>query len=175
MIKILSNLIIPIIILIIIIYGVKKKINVYDTFTEGAKESIDLSITLFPSMLAMIFGVNIFLESGFITTFFEKLFEIFGFLKFPFEIFPMMIMRSISGSSSLAILTNIFENYGPDSYLGMLGSILQGSTDTTFYILTIYFGTVGIKKIKYALKAGIIADIACIILSIIVVNLFLMI
>ena len=173
MINLLSNLIIPIIILIIIIYGISKKINVYDTFIEGAKECIDLSVSLFPSMLAMIFGVNIFLESGFINVFFEKIFNIFGFLKIPFEIFPMFIMRSISGSSSLAILTNIFENHGPDSYLGILGSVLQGSTDTTFYILTIYFGTVGVKKIKYAFKAGIITDIACFILSMIVVNLFM--
>ena len=95
--------------------------------------------------LNFIFGVNIFLESGFLNIFFEKTFEIFGFLKFPFEIFPMMIMRSISGSSSLAILTNIFENHGPDSYIGRLASVIQGSTETTFYVLSLYFSIVGIK------------------------------
>lgn len=161
MIKIISNLIIPIIILIIILYGVRKKINIYDVFIDGARESIDLSINLFPSMLAMIFGVNMFLKCGII----EWFLNIFGNFNFPHQILPMIIMRPISGSSALAILTNIFENFGPDSYAGMLGSILQGSTDTTFYILTIYFGTVGIKKIRYALKAGIFTDIICIIVS----------
>lgn len=171
MIQFISNAIIPIIILGIIIYGIKKKINIYDVFVDGAKESIELALNLFPSMLAMILGVNIFLKSGFIDAFFDKLSNIFTFFRVPYQILPMMIMRPISGSSALAILTNIFENYGPDSFLGVLGSILQGSTDTTFYILTIYFGTIGVKKIKYALKAGILADIVCIIISIIIVNL----
>lgn len=173
MIQFISNAIIPIIILGIIIYGIKKKINIYDVFVDGAKESIELALNLFPSMLAMILGVNIFLKSGFIDFFFDKLSNIFTFFRVPYQILPMMIMRPISGSSALAILTNIFENYGPDSFLGVLGSILQGSTDTTFYILTIYFGTIGVKKIKYALKAGILADIVCIIISIIIVNLIL--
>lgn len=171
MIKVISSAIIPIIILVIIIYGIKKKVNIYDIFVEGAKESIELTLNLFPSMLAMIFGVNIFLKSGFIDVLFTKLSSFLSFMKIPYQILPMMVMRPISGSSALAILTNIFENYGPDSFLGVLGSILQGSTDTTFYILTIYFGTVGVKKIKYALKAGIITDIICIIISIIIVNL----
>ncbi|MCI9434640.1 MAG: spore maturation protein [Bacilli bacterium] len=173
MINFFSNAIIPIIILIIIIYGVKKKVNIYDVFIEGAKESIELAINLFPSMLAMILGVNIFLKSGIIDAFFDKLSSIFMFLRIPYQILPMMIMRPISGSSALAILTNIFQVHGPDSFLGVLGSILQGSTDTTFYILTIYFGTIGVKKIKYALTAGVIADIICIIISIIIVNLIL--
>ncbi len=173
MIQFISNAIIPIIILGIIIYGIKKKVNIYDVFVDGAKESIELALNLFPSMLAMILGVNIFLKSGFIDAFFDKLSNFFTFFKVPYQILPMMIMRPISGSSALAILTNIFENDGPDSFLGVLGSILQGSTDTTFYILTIYFGTIGVKKIKYALKAGILADIVCIIISIIIVNLIL--
>ncbi len=173
MIGFISNAIIPIIILVIIIYGVKKKVNIYDVFVEGAKESIELALNLFPSMLAMILGVNIFLKSGFIDAIFNKLSDFLVFFKVPYQILPMMIMRPISGSSALAILTNLFENYGPDSFLGVLGSILQGSTDTTFYILTIYFGTIGVKKIKYALKAGILADIVCIIISIIIVNLIL--
>ncbi len=173
MIKFLSNAIIPVLILFIIIYGSKKKINIYDVFIEGAKESIELSLNLFPSMLAMIFGVNIFIKSGIIDFFFERLSLLFPFIRIPYQILPMMVMRPISGSSALAILTNIFENYGPDSFLGVIGSILQGSTDTTFYILTIYFGIIGIKKIKYALTVGVIADVIGIIISIIVVNLIL--
>lgn len=173
MINIISNAIIPLTILIIIIYGVRKKINIYDIFIEGAKESIELAINLFPPMLAMILGVNIFLKSGIIDLILDKLAFLLTFFKIPGPILPMMIMRPISGSSSLAVLTNIFEIHGPDSLLGILGSILQGSTDTTFYILTVYFGTIGIKKIRYALIAGVIADIAGIIISIVIVNLIL--
>ena len=84
----------------------------------------------------------------------------------------MIIMRPISGSSSLIILSNILSNYGPDSFIGVLASVLQGSTDTTFYILTLYFGSVGIKKIKYSLIAGLLADICAIFVSIFIVNLF---
>lgn len=173
MIGLISSCIVPIIILVIIIYGVRKKINVYDVFVDGARECVELSVNLFPPMLAMIFGVNIFLKSGFINIFFDKLCDIFHFISIPVEILSMMIMRPISGSSALAILTNIFESYGPDSYAGVLGSILQGSTDTTFYVLTIYFGTVGIKKIKYAMKVGVLTDIICIIISILIVNIIL--
>lgn len=166
MIEVISNAIIPIIILIVIIYGIYKRINIYDVFIDGAKESIDMSFNLFPSMLAMIFGVNIFLKSGII----EWLFNNIHFFNFPNEILPMIIMRPISGSSALAILTNIFASFGPDSYIGTLGSILQGSTDTTFYILTVYFGSIGIKRTKYALTAGIMTDIVCIIVSILIMK-----
>lgn len=169
MIELISSAIIPIIILFIVVYGVKQKINIYDVFIEGAKESIEIAINLFPSMLAMIFGVNIFLKSGIIDFIFKNI----TFLNIPHQIIPMIIMRPISGSSALAILTNIFASFGPDSFIGVLGSILQGSTDTTFYILTIYFGTVGVKKIKYALTAGIITDLVCVIMSILVVFLLM--
>lgn len=169
MIELISSAIIPIIILFIVVYGVKQKINIYDVFIEGAKESIEIAINLFPSMLAMIFGVNIFLKSGIIDFIFKNII----FFNIPHQIIPMIIMRPISGSSALAILTNIFASFGPDSFIGVLGSILQGSTDTTFYILTIYFGTVGVKKIKYALTAGIITDLVCVIMSILVVFLLM--
>ena len=94
----------------------------------------------------------------------------FTYLKVPIEIFPMIIMRPISGSSSLAILNNIFENFGPDSFAGRLASVIQGSTDTTFYILTLYFGSIGIKKIRYALWAGLFADLLGILSAIFLVN-----
>lgn len=168
MIEAISGAIIPIVILVIVIYGVYKKVNIYDVFIDGAKESIDITFNLFPSMLAMVFGVNIFLKSGIIDFLFTKL----NLLNFPNQIFPMMIMRSISGSSSLAILTNIFENCGADSFAGIFASILQGATDTTFYIITIYFGIVGIKRTKYALKAGILTDIVSIIVSFLIVKIF---
>lgn len=159
----ISNFIIPFMFLVVLLYGIKKKVNVYDVFIEGAKESFDMIIKLFPCLLAMMVGVNIFLESG-----------IFSFLEFvtfiPQEIISMALMRPISGTSSLAVLTNIYSSFGPDGYLGMLASFIQGSTDTTFYVITLYFGSVGIKKIRYALWVGLCADLFGIVASIILAN-----
>ena len=171
MISNISNLIIPGIVLIVIIYGIKKKINVYDSFIEGAKESFDMIINLFPTYLAMILGINIIVNSGFITFILNFLKPVFEFLKVPLEIIPMALMRPISGGSSLALLNNIFATNGPDSLVGRIGSLIQGSTDTTFYVISLYFGSVGIKKIKYALWAGLFADLLGIISSIIIIKL----
>lgn len=163
----ISNLIIPLLVLIVIVYALKKKVPIYDVFIDGAKESFDMILKLFPCLLAMIIGVNIFLKSGVVVS-------VFKFITFiPTEILPMILMRPISGTSSLAILTNIFETFGPDGFLGTLASFIQGSTDTTFYVITLYFGSVGIKKIRYALWAGLFADLVAIVASIIMVNIIM--
>lgn len=159
-------------VLIVIGYGLLKKTNIYDVFVDGAKESFDMIFTMFPCLLGMIFGVNIFLKSGVLNIFFRALQPLFEFLKIPLDILPMALMRPISGSSALAILNNIFETAGPDSFLGRLASVVQGSTDTTFYILTLYFGSIGIRKIKHALWAGLIADVAGIIAAILLTRFF---
>ena len=159
----MSSYIMPLIVLFVIIYGFIKKVPIYDTFIEGAKESFDMVFKLFPCLLAMILAINIFLKSNII--------ELFQFISFiPNQIIPMIIMRPISGTSSLAILTNIYELFGPDSALGTLASYIQGTTDTTFYIITLYFGSIGIKKIKYALWVGLLADLISITISILFIN-----
>ena len=166
----ISNFIIPIMVLGIIGYALIKKINIYDVFVEGSKESYDMVLTMFPCMLAMIFGVNIFIKSGVLEYIFGFFQNILDFLHIPLEIVPMAIMRPISGTSSLAILNTILETYGPDSFVGRLASVIQGSTDTTFYILTLYFGSIGIKKIRYSLWAGLAADMIGIASAVIIVN-----
>jgi spore maturation protein B len=169
--KMLSRLILPLIVLFIIVYGIIKKVNVYDVFIEGAKESFEMFVSLFPPMLAMIFAINLFIKSNCLNYFLTFLSPLFNLIKVPLEIIPMAIMRPISGSSSLAILNNILSTNGPDSLIGRIASVMQGSTDTTLYVLTLYFGSVGIKKIGHSLKAGVLADLFAIVLSIIVVNL----
>lgn len=160
----ISNYILPLIVLFILIHAMYKKVDVYDTFIEGAKESFEMALKIFPCLLAMILAVNIFIKSNIIA-------NLFGFISFiPNEIMPMILTRPISGTSSLAVLTNIYETLGPDGYIGTLASFIQGSTDTTFYIITLYFGSVGIKKIKYAMWAGLFADLLSVIFSIIMVN-----
>ena len=167
----LSNIAIPIMVLSIIIYGLYKKNNIYDDFVDGARESISMVLSMFTSLLGMILGINIFINSGFLNFLLGFLRPLFDFFKIPLEIMPMALMRPISGSSSLAILNNILKTMGPDTIVGKMASCIQGSTDTTFYVLTLYFGSIGIKKIRYALKVGLLADLIGITTSIIVVKL----
>lgn len=128
--------------------------------------------SLFPTFIAMILAINLFTNSGFLDFILSFLKPIFDFISIPIEILPLAIVRPISGSASLAYLNNIFSNYGPDSFIGLLSSVMQGCTDTTMYIITLYFGSIGIKKIRYSLFAGLCADLIGIIASIIIVNLF---
>ena len=158
----ISSFILPILVLIIFIYSYKK-VDIYNEFIEGSKESIKLVINIFPNLLAMLLAVNIFISSGLL----DYLIKIFPF---PHEEVMMVLLRPISGSSSLAILNNIYSKYGPDSKIGTLCSIIQSSSETTFYVISLYFGSVGIKNTRYALYESLLCDLVGIIISIIVVN-----
>ena len=167
----INNLMIPFMIFVVVIYKLKQKINVYDTFIEGTKESFDMIISMFPYLLGMILSINIFTGSNFLDALLSIFKPIFSMFNIPDKIVPLGIMRSISGNSSLALLNNIFKEFGPDSFIGKLGSIVQGSTDTTLYVITLYFGSIGIKKTRYAVFAGLMADLFALIASIIICNL----
>lgn len=166
----ISSLIIPLMVLFIILYGIIKKVNIYDEFLVGSTESFGMILKIFPCLLAMILGINIFLKCGILDLLSNVLEPIFSYIKIPIQVLPMMIMRPISGTSTLAILNNLLIDFGPDSIIGTLGSIIQGSTDTTFYVITLYFGSIGIKKIRYALWAGLFADLIGITASVIITN-----
>ena len=128
-----------------------------------------MGYTIFPNLLAMILSVNILINSGFL----EKVISlIFGNIKLPIELITLIFTKPISGSSSIALLNKIFDNYGVDNFYSLVASTIQGCTDTTFYVLTLYFGSVGIKKIRYALYAGLFADIVGITAAILVTKLF---
>ncbi|MDD2518543.1 MAG: spore maturation protein [Bacilli bacterium] len=172
MVNFISELMIPLLVLFIVIYAIIKKINVYDAFVEGSTESFQMILTIFPCILAMIFAINIFLESGLLTGVLELIRPVLSMLKVPVEIIPMALMRPISGNATLAILNNLLSDFGPDSLIGRIGSVIQGSTETTFYVLTLYFGSVGIKKIRHAMWTGLTVDLIGIISSIIIVLLF---
>lgn len=167
----MSKFFIPLIVFIVIFYGVYKKVNVYDSFIDGAKEGITMTLNMFPSLLAMIFAVNIFSNSGVLDFVFGFLKPLFLFFKIPFEILPVAVLRPLSGSFGLGLLNDIYRLFGPDSDIGILTSVIQGSSDTTLYIITLYFGTIGIKKIKYALWVGLLADLFMVIISLILVPL----
>lgn len=164
-------MIIPGIIVLVLISGYKKKIDMYDSFNTGVVKSFKMIKTLFPTFLSMIFAINIFINSGFLELLFKLLNPIISIIKIPIEILPIALMRPISSGASLAYLTNIFERFGPDSLIGFLSSVIQGCTDTTLYVVSLYFGYIGIKKIRYSLFAGFLADLIGITASIIVVKL----
>ena len=166
----IANIILPFIVLIIVGYGIYKQVAVFDVFLEGIKEGLTMTIQIFPTIIAMIISVNIFLKSNILELVINFLNPLFIFLKFPKEILPLAVLRPISGSSSLIILDNILKNYGADSFIGRVASVIQGSTDTTIYILGLYYGSIGVKKIKYSLLVGLMADISCIIIALFVVN-----
>lgn len=166
----ISYLLLPIMIISIILYGYYKKCDLYTSFITGAKEGIQSAIRIFPFTVSMVFAINIFLHSGVL----DAIFSHISFLlpkNISISLFPMALLRPISGTASLAIMSDIFKNFGPDSLSGLIASTLQGSTDTTFYVITLYFGSVGITKIRYALKAGLFADIIGIIASFIIIYL----
>lgn len=163
----LSKLIIPIFILVIIFYGSIKKVNIYESFLIGVKDGLITVFNIFPSVLAMVFAINIFLKSNFLTV----VFSFFNNSKIPVDIIPMALLRPISGTASLSIMNDIFKIYGPDSFAGLLASTIQGSTDTTVYVIALYYSSIKITKIKHTLINGLFADLVGITVSFIVVQL----
>lgn len=166
----MTHFVIPIIVLLIIFYGLIKGVEIYDVFLEGVLEGLRMVLKIFPTMFAMVMSVDVLVKSNILSDITILIEPILEYLRFPKELLPLALMRPISGSSSLVLMNEILTTYGPDSYLGRIASIIQGSTDTTIYIITLYFSSTGIKKIKYSLIVGLLADLCAIILSVVVVN-----
>ncbi len=170
--NLISKIVIPLFVLFIIFYGVKKRVNVYDSFLEGAKEGLIMVFHITPTIVAMVLAVNIFLDSHFIDGILGFLKPLFDFINVPIDILPMAILRPISGTASLAIMNDIFTNFGPDSFIGRLASTLQGCTDTTIYVLALYFGSIKVTKTKYSLPVGLFADLMGIIAAFVITFIF---
>lgn len=166
----LGNYLIPIVVLLIVIYSWRKKVNIYDSFVKGAKEGLELSISVFPYLVAMLFATDILLKSNVLNIVFSLAKPLFDVLKVPVEILPMAIIRPISGNASFAVMIDLIKKFGVDSFLGRLAATLQGSTDTTIYVLSLYFGSVGIKRIGHAMWAGLLTDLSALIASLILVS-----
>ena len=169
--SIISKLVIPFFVLFVIFYGLRKKVMIYDTFLEGAKEGLITAFNIFPSIIAMVFAINLFLNSHLLETIFSIFTPLLNFLNIPLNILPMAFVRPISGTASLAIMNDIFVNLGPDSFAGRLASTIQGCTDTTIYVLALYFGSIKINKTRHALSTGLFADFIGIVASFIIVSL----
>ncbi len=169
--KVVGNGLLMVIIVGIIIGGAYKKISVFDAFIEGAKNGFEVIVKIIPYLVAMLVAIRVFRDSGamgYIISGFTYLIQLTGMNTDFIGALPVAIMKPLSGSGSRGMMLDIFQNQGPDSFVGKLASIFQGSADTTFYIIALYFGSVGIKKIRYALWAGIFADLIGVVIAILI-------
>ena len=154
----ISNIAIPLTILIIIIYGFIEKEQVFDIFLEGAKEGIQIVINIFPTLLGLFLSISVLRASGIIDAITNFTLPLLNLLKVPSEILPLAILRPISGSASMAIATDIMTNFGVDSLIGLISSTIMGSTETTLYTIALYTSAVKIKKTRFVLIAALLAD-----------------
>ncbi|MCP3032676.1 spore maturation protein [Halobacillus sp. A1] len=165
----MSIWLIPAIILIILVTATAKRVPAYEVFVEGSKEGFQIAISLLPYLLGMMVSIAIFQASGAMDAFLHLFKPLTAVFNIPEQILPLAMVRPISGTAALSMTTELIRTFGPDSLIGQMASVMQGSTDTTLYIITVYFGAVGIKKMGDALKVGLLADLVGIIASIIIV------
>ncbi len=155
-----SDLAIPFVLILIIGYGVAKRVKIYEAFVDGAKGGFEVAIKIIPFLVAILVAIGMFRASGamdFLIAIISPLTDLIGL---PAEALTVALMRPLSGSGSLGLVTEIMQTHGPDSFVGRLVSTMYGSTETTFYVLAVYFGSVGIKKTRHAVPAGLLADAA---------------
>ena len=162
----------PSIILIILTLAMIKKIPIYETFIEGAKDGIKVSINIAPYLVAIIVAISMLRASGAIELFAQSMSSALNIIKIPVDVLPLAIVRALSGSAALGIFSEIAKTHGADDYTTKLSAVMLGSSETTFYVLAVYFGAVGIKKLRFALIAGLFADIVGIIASIAIARIF---
>ncbi|AOR22284.1 nucleoside recognition domain-containing protein [Clostridium taeniosporum] len=173
MLNYLSKSIIPIIFLLIITYGMIEGRKVYEWFIEGAKEGLNVCLRIFPALLAMIIAVQIFKESNLLEVLNNLIAPIGNLIGLPKEIIPLIIIKPLSGSGAIGVFTDIIKSFGPDTKIGLISSVIMGTTETIFYTITVYFGAVKVKKIRHTLWSAIFADLVAIIMAVFMVNLFL--
>lgn len=163
----LSNIAMPFIILMIIVYGLIERKKVFDTFLDGAKEGVEIVFSIFPTLVGLFVAIGALRSSGIVDAFVNLLNPILTLVHFPSEIMPLALLRPISGSASIAVATDIMNNYGVDTKIGLIASTIMGSTETTLYTIAVYTGAVRIKKTRFVLIAALIADFVGIATSII--------
>ncbi|HUP66378.1 MAG TPA: spore maturation protein [Thermoanaerobaculia bacterium] len=159
---------IPVMLVGIPVYAIFKKVKVYEVFVEGAKEGFEVAVKIIPFLVAILVAIGMFRGSGAMELLTEGLRPVLGAIGFPAELLPLSILRSLTGSGSLAFVTDTISTHGPDSFLGRTAATMYGSTETTFYVLAVYFGAVNVRKTRHAVPVGLIADAAAVIFAVLV-------
>ena len=162
----LSTAAIPVVIVIIILYGIIERKKVYDIFLDGAKDGIQIVIQLIPTLIGIFVAVGALRNSGIIDLIVKVISPVTDILKIPSEIMPLALLRPISGSASIGVAVDIMQKYGTDTFLGLITSTIMGSTETTLYTIAVYTGCVGIKKRRFVLLAALLADLAGMVASV---------
>ncbi len=168
---IISIFAIPSLVLFIVVYGAFKKVKIYEAFVEGAKEGFNIGVRIIPFLVAMLVAIGIFRAGGAMEILGTLLSPITNLIGMPAETLPMAIMRPLSGNGALGVMSEIIKANGPDSLIGRMVAVMMGSGETTFYVLAVYFGAVGVTRARHAVPAGIIADIVSIMMSVWLTNL----
>jgi spore maturation protein B len=170
-ISVISLVAIPLVLLVFLGWGLFKKVKVYEVFVEGAKDGFNTAIRIIPYLVAMLAAIGIFRASGALELLIAVLTPVTSLIGMPPETLPMALMRPLSGSGSLGIMTELMNVHGPDSLIGIMASTMYGSSETTFYVLAVYFGAVGVKNTRHAVPTGLIADLAGMLAAVWIVNL----
>jgi spore maturation protein B len=167
----ISFFVIPLIVVGFPLYGLYKRVPVYESFVEGAKDGFHVAVRIIPYLVAILFAIGMFRASGAMDFLVAALNPVLSLIGFPGEVLPMAIIRPLTGSGSAALVADMINQYGEDSLLVKMAAVMFGSTETTFYVVAVYFGAVNIKKTRHAVPAGLIADFAALFASIWVVRL----
>lgn len=166
----ISNLAIPITILLILLFGLVEKNKVFDTFLEGAKGGIKIVIKIFPTLIGVFVAIGTLRCSGVLDAIIKFIHPVVNFLKFPVEIMPLAVLKPVSGSASIAVGSEIMKQYGVDSKIGLIASTIMGSTETTLYTIALYTSVVKVKKTRFILIAALIGDIVGMLVSVAICN-----
>lgn len=171
--RIISAFAVPVMIAGIVIFGLLAKDKVYDSFLAGAKEGALCTFNIIAPLVGLVTAISVFRASGAVEVVARFLSPLLKIIAMPAEVFPLALLRPVSGSASIAVVTDIFRNYGTDSEIGRIASVMMGSTETTFYTLAVYFGAINIKKTRHTLKSALTGDITGMIMSVLIVRFML--
>lgn len=171
-IQLISKFAIPFMIVGIILHGIINKVKVYESFTDGAKDGFTTAIRIIPFFIAMLVAIGVFRESGAMEFLIKALRPITKIFNIPGELLPMMLMRPLSGGGAQGLMTEMITTHGPESILARTSAVMMGSTETTFYVLSVYLGSVSIRKQRHALSVGLMADLAGLVSAIFITRIF---
>jgi spore maturation protein B len=159
---------IPVLLVAIPLVGLLRGVKVYDVFIEGAKEGFDVAVKIIPFLVGILVAIGMFRGSGAMDLLIAGIRPLVTATGFPAELVPLTILRSLTGSGSLAFTTDLIKTHGPDSVIGRMAATLYGSSETTFYVLAVYFGAVGVRRTRHAVPAALIGDIVAAIAAVVI-------
>ena len=171
--RFISVIAVPLMITGIVAYGMSKRINVYDCFTEGARDGLESMFGIIAPLVGLMVAISMFRASGALELISRLLKPLTDLIGMPSDVLPLALLRPVSGSGSIALVTDILKNHGPDSLEGKIASVMMGSTETTFYTVAVYFGAVGIKQLRHTVKSALLADFTGMLLAVYIAQLLL--